>query len=540
MAQDGYPADPRIWSAFKSIEQHTVGAARWSVFTTPGAARVYENRYPRFAPNIRVLPNGYDEASFAALEGVTCEPLTPGATTLLHSGVVYPSERDPTCLFEALERLLSAGKFGQGRLKVRFRASGNDAMLNELARRPSVAIGGRGAAPTEYRHALAEMLRADGLLILQAANCNEQIPAKLYEYLRAGRPILALTDPSGDTAGAVRDAGIGAIARLDSTDDIAAALDEFRRCDPARSGGAPASVGGLRVWSAANRRAISPRCSKRRGCRPERGGMMQLARGGVVGSPVRPAQTGRASVHGYTSSRGPGFSASHCVVGEGLGRSMIHLFRSEARSPALIGLAVIVALALGANRAHAFEECGELGNAYGPFDYRTSRDKLAIVEIAHFTPDVEALRSGNTGQLGGDLDYTLRTSPNHARALIAMANLGPQAQYQSAAGREVLASLLFRPSRSASRTTTRWSVSSTARTSRASASREKRWSSSKWRSSSTGQREHPLQPRPRLPRSQGLSQGARARAACLRAGIFTAWPAQAAGGSGPMDADAAG
>ena len=124
MAQDGYPADPRIWRAFKAIEQHTIETARWSVFTTPGAARVYEDRYPRFAQNIRVLPNGYDEASFAALDGLTSEPLTPGATTLLHSGIVYPSERDPTHLFEALERLVSAGKFGQGRLKVRFRASG--------------------------------------------------------------------------------------------------------------------------------------------------------------------------------------------------------------------------------------------------------------------------------------------------------------------------------------------------------------------------------------------------------------------------------
>ena len=36
MAQDGYPADPRIWKAFKAIEQHTVGTARWSRFYDPG------------------------------------------------------------------------------------------------------------------------------------------------------------------------------------------------------------------------------------------------------------------------------------------------------------------------------------------------------------------------------------------------------------------------------------------------------------------------------------------------------------------------
>ena len=86
--------------------------------------------------------------------------------------------------------------------------------------------------------------------------------------------------------------------------------------------------------------------------------------------------------------------------------------------------ALVAALVLGGGAAHAFEECGELANAYGPYDYRSSRDKLAIVEAAHFTPDVEALRSGSTGQLGGDIDYTLRASPNHPRALIAMANLG--------------------------------------------------------------------------------------------------------------------
>lgn len=68
--------------------------------------------------------------------------------------------------------------------------------------------------------------------------------------------------------------------------------------------------------------------------------------------------------------------------------------------------------------------CGTLQNAYGPYDYRTDRDKLPIVDGAHFTPEVEALVRGATGQLGGDLDYTLRAFPNHHRALIAMMRLG--------------------------------------------------------------------------------------------------------------------
>jgi tetratricopeptide (TPR) repeat protein len=84
-------------------------------------------------------------------------------------------------------------------------------------------------------------------------------------------------------------------------------------------------------------------------------------------------------------------------------------------------LAPLVALLTSV--ATAAPECGALQNAYGPFDYRTSREQLGIVETYHFTPEVETLRSGSTATIGGDLDYTLRASPNHHRALNAMMNL---------------------------------------------------------------------------------------------------------------------
>ena len=73
------------------------------------------------------------------------------------------------------------------------------------------------------------MLAADGLLIIQAANCNSQIPAKLYEYLRARRPILALTDLNGDTARKLLSLDINTIAQLNSKEDIAYKLLEFIR-----------------------------------------------------------------------------------------------------------------------------------------------------------------------------------------------------------------------------------------------------------------------------------------------------------------------
>jgi len=57
---------------------------------------------------------------------------------------------------------------------------------------------------------------------------------------------------------------------------------------------------------------------------------------------------------------------------------------------------------------------------YGPFDYRTDRDKLKIVEDFHFTPKVEMLKAGQSGYIGSDLSYTLRSFPNHHRALVSL------------------------------------------------------------------------------------------------------------------------
>ncbi|HET9977952.1 MAG TPA: glycosyltransferase [Burkholderiaceae bacterium] len=229
MAQDGYPADPKTWRSFKAIEQRAIEAAACSVFTTPSAARAYRTRYPAAASRIVLLENGYDEDSFAAAEAAlgAPQPLNPGAVTLLHSGIVYPSERDPTQLMAALGRLRRQGRVSPQGLRLRFRAAVHDDLLRRLAEQHGVADLVETLPPLPYRDALAEMMCADALLVMQGDNCNEQVPAKVYEYLRAKRPILCLADPAGDTAAVMREAGADAIAKLESGAAIEAVLPPF-------------------------------------------------------------------------------------------------------------------------------------------------------------------------------------------------------------------------------------------------------------------------------------------------------------------------
>jgi hypothetical protein len=195
---------------------------------------VYRQRYPSASSRMMVIENGYDEDSFVSVapnaESDTGRPLqNKRPMIMLHSGIVYPSERDPTQLFEALGRLQREGALTPADLRVRFRASVHDDLLRALAKANDALDFVELCPAIPYREALAEMLAVDVLLVMQASNCNAQIPAKIYEYLRAGKPILGLTDPAGDTAGVLRHAGLNYVASLDSVDDIVALLTAFVR-----------------------------------------------------------------------------------------------------------------------------------------------------------------------------------------------------------------------------------------------------------------------------------------------------------------------
>lgn len=239
MLDTGYPPDARRRRLHAWIERQAMQRCAAVVCTTPGAVRALRARHPgNLDGQVRLIENGYDETAFRNAEQ---DPPAAGATQtfrLLHSGVIYPSERDPEPLFAALAMLHSRGDISPASFRLVLRASGHDNHLRPLiARHPGLAAMVELAPPLPYRAALREMLDADGLLLLQAGNCNAQIPAKLYEYLRARRPVLALTDAAGDTAAALRAAGIDTIARLDHPAVIAKALRRFLYL--ARQGQAP-------------------------------------------------------------------------------------------------------------------------------------------------------------------------------------------------------------------------------------------------------------------------------------------------------------
>lgn len=230
MTEPGYPVDPLTWRSNRRLEQAMVRRCARAVFTTQGTLQMYAERYPEVeARRWSVIENGYDEENFLGAEaGMDRAPLgPPGQITLLHSGILYPAERDPRPFFAALRGLKASGEVGAATLRVRLRATGSDGQYIEMLKTYGIEDLVELAPSVPYRAALQEMLRADGLLLFQAAMCNHQIPAKLYEYLRAGRPVLTLTDPMGNTAEAMRAARVDDIVDISDERSIGEGLRRF-------------------------------------------------------------------------------------------------------------------------------------------------------------------------------------------------------------------------------------------------------------------------------------------------------------------------
>ncbi len=225
-----YPEDKHTKAVYKWIERKTIKHCSHAVFTTPGTLKLYAKRYPDI-PSERwhVIANGYDEEAFDKIDKPQkpTSPTPDKPLTLVHSGILYKIERNPEPFFEAIASLKKATTISKDSINIILRASGNEDYYQQRLKDLHIDDIIILAAALPYNEALSEMLVADGLLLLQAATCNRQIPAKAYEYIRAHRPIFALTDSGGDTATLLNDAGINTIVNIESAEQIASGLVSF-------------------------------------------------------------------------------------------------------------------------------------------------------------------------------------------------------------------------------------------------------------------------------------------------------------------------
>lgn len=185
----------RPYDAF--VERLIVNNADAIIANTDAAGETLGRRYPQWAHKIHVIWNGYDPEE-------RLEPLPiprRERKVLLHCGSLYAG-RNPGAVVAAMDRLIARGQLDPA--KVRLRLIGWMDCSQPWVSRPEFRnLQNHGCL--EYVNqvvpepeAIREMGLADYLLLLDGNEMGMavQVPAKLFQYIRIGRPVLAIT-PQG-------------------------------------------------------------------------------------------------------------------------------------------------------------------------------------------------------------------------------------------------------------------------------------------------------------------------------------------------------
>lgn len=198
-----YDPGARHYSALgRWIEKRTIETCHRAIFTTQNAARLYSRLYPdEPLAKFLVIENGFDEDKFKSLSLDSFPP--DKRFILLHSGALYGDGRDPTVLFQAIWRLHQQGRISDLTFCLRFRGVSPSTELAKLLRELNIHELVEFLPPVPYGESLQEMMSANALLLLQGPLFNNQIPSKLYDYIRTGRRIVAMTPRQGATAQAL-------------------------------------------------------------------------------------------------------------------------------------------------------------------------------------------------------------------------------------------------------------------------------------------------------------------------------------------------
>lgn len=208
----------------------TLARAAGHVTLTRGSARRVSQALDR---PVTLSYNGFGADDFVGLE--TVPALDADRLTIIHAGIIYAGQREPTMLLAALARLDAATR---AQIRLIFFHDEESALATSAARY-GVSECVELRPPVPRREILKLERQADALLLCRWDNPAEDsiIPGKVFEYIGARRPILATGSATGEAADIVRSGPFGAV--LTDPDDIAAQLKQWLAQKQAHAGRLP-------------------------------------------------------------------------------------------------------------------------------------------------------------------------------------------------------------------------------------------------------------------------------------------------------------
>lgn len=208
------------------MEGRVLQQAHRILTVSPGVQEDLLSRHPELRDERwLLLPNGYDASDFENISPLS--PANPRKLTITYTGSLY-GNRNPDFLFQAVRELLLEDSSWRDDLRFNFVGRVSQSIQNLL--NAAEFAGMVQLLPyLAHQESIRYLLSADLLLlIIDDAPVNRGIlTGKLYEYLGAQKPILALA-PEGNAADLIRDVKAGFIAPPKNVAAIKATLREIR------------------------------------------------------------------------------------------------------------------------------------------------------------------------------------------------------------------------------------------------------------------------------------------------------------------------
>lgn len=217
----GGPPTPLHAFGWRLAERRVLSAASAVVTVTDAMADDYRLRFRLDAP-VYTIPNGYDEDDF---EGVVAE--RRDRFTVVYAGKFYGG-RDPFTFLEGVRWAIGSGAFGTDDIEIRFVGVVPDD-IRAVVEASGLPVVIRNHVP--HREAVSEIVSAHASLLIigEGPAMGTTLTGKIFEYLRAGRPVIAMVPPDGAAARLVRETGGGYVIPPDDADGVAAVLTELYR-----------------------------------------------------------------------------------------------------------------------------------------------------------------------------------------------------------------------------------------------------------------------------------------------------------------------
>lgn len=235
--------DPKLRRVLeRQLEITVLKRASGIVYISDRLADLARTAFPMIsASKFHVIENGFDEGDFAQAPAYASSPNS--RLELLNVGTIYGSSGFESIL-SAMEQLHAASTETAPSLRhIGPVSSGQRQRLSALS-----ALGALELTGVIAHDLIAERMVAADVHILTVPDGAEDrppnIPGKLYEQLRSGRPIL-FVGPESDTSKHILDSGAGWVFRADQRDAVIAKLTELaeaKRAGTLRSGAPAAGV----------------------------------------------------------------------------------------------------------------------------------------------------------------------------------------------------------------------------------------------------------------------------------------------------------